>query len=307
MPHSKNRTSLWCASLAAALIFWGGCASNNPGHRATRTSRDLGHRAAPSGKSGTAQQEVVDQERQQKIDETLEKLGIRQEDIVKTEKSEWPCYEHPVLSIHTEGVTCRIDSVTGTLLGYFGEFTQLDKEVTPDQIISEAQAVAIATEFAHRFGVELPEYTAQCRECGENEYLPDSLWEITGEYTYEGIPVHWTWLRIEVFAAEGKVFTFSCSPIRGYPDSVAHSLSQEEADRKAQEFLENRFLLHFALRSAKLMIVYPNNHFTRKALERETEAAKPKVCWLMHYISFDGKYVVCVYIDAETGEVAGGV
>lgn len=253
----------------------------------------------------------------QQLELALKTFHIRLGDNVLSDTTEirGP-YRQKVRRIRTRDYNSLIfDYHTGQLLSYFTAVPpDAPSGLTWDDAIPKEDALRRARDILKTFGVSLEINLAdihlQDGESVQDRDLLGTEWAVIARYTYEGVPFVDSAIQITISAFSGDVTSFSNKPIREIPENMQLNFEQDKAKEQTIEFLRTKISDQLVLQPDSMprrMIAYPNNFWTRADTEELQRAEKPKQCWVLDVLLATDGDPIQVYVDAQTGEVVGGM
>ena len=195
----------------------------------------------------------------------------------------------------------RIDCDSGAVLSYRDHTLTGAEHMQKAATVSEERARETVRRVLDGLGLAVPV------ESGTLSKIVDH-WRFAALRTVGGIVVGS--VSVEISAATGQVAGFHDGGSVPIPESLEKKVTAEQAVRTAMDFASQRYpALTFHLRKdARLVIMYPNDNWTKAAGElRKNTAAKTRLSW---YVALEGDQdshtIISFTVDCQTGGIIGG-
>ena len=184
-------------------------------------------------------------------------------------------------------------------------------DLTKEHAIAKAKAVAKAQELFDALGVSARIEDARVKY---DEVSPGKLagarWVIDASRFIKGIR-SFSMASVQVSAYSGQIMDFFDTPKVVPPPSFEQKIGKEEAVARAMKFAETVGckVKGVGTPDLELMIIPPNNSWTRKGQER------PKANWNLSYLCWQvalepdtmfSEMPPMFYVNAQTGDIIGG-
>lgn len=227
-----------------------------------------------------------------------------------------PPYGTEVRDIKTaDDKSLQIDTKTGELLSYYSiSIDNVPANLTKDDAIPKEEAMAKARDLLEKLGVDAVFEDEKTQYQDSIEVTPNDLqgaeWDMRGILKWKGIPFFGSGVKVSVSAYSGEVVFYAYRPVGPAPDNLDAKIKSAQAREAVSAFLANKTSGRASMEikgEPLLVITYPNNFWTRTNPGPLTPADKPRLCWLVDSQPEDGGSPLLVYVDAQTGEIVGGM
>jgi len=213
-----------------------------------------------------------------------------------------------------DGKHLGFDAKTGQLITFFeAEPEDVPAGLTKDNAIPKEKALETARQLLKRLEVsaEFDENKVQYRDSVEEvrDDLKGAEWSVSGVLKYKNIPYFGSGVRVVVSAYSGKVLAYSYRAVGPAPERLDEKIDSSQATEAATAFLKSKSpeaAMEMRGQPQKI-IALPNNFWTHGQGEPLRPAEKSRLCWLVNMIPAGGGYPFMVFVDAETGEICGGM
>lgn len=227
-----------------------------------------------------------------------------------------PPYGAKVREVETvDGKCLSFDALTGQLMSYFiAKPEEVPVGLTKDNAIPKEKAMSTARSLLKELGVDVDfedkktQYQDSIEETSGD--LKGGEWVLRGILKYKDIPYFGSGVRVSVSAFSGNVLMYSYRPMGPPPESMESKINVDQASEAVTSFLAKKSTGGPAMEMKglpQLVIAYPNNFWTRTSPGPLTPAEKPRLCWLVNTQPGGGGSPLLVYVDAQTGQVVGGM
>lgn len=214
-----------------------------------------------------------------------------------------------------DGKHLAFDITSGQLRIYYDlNHEEVPTELGKESAIAKETALRTASELLKELDIDvnLEEDNIDYQDSVEQKPgdLQGAEWVMSSILKDEGVPYFGSGVRVAISAYSGNIISYSYRPTGAPPASMEEKIDVNQASEKVTAFCA---ALSPSAPSVEITgapqkaIALPNNFWTRSKGEPLTAAVESRLCWIVNAIPSGGGYPVIIYVDAETGEVCGGM
>ncbi len=204
---------------------------------------------------------------------------------------------------------------TGEVVGCGHGAAKIEATRTPsaEKSLSREEAIKAATHYLTA-AVLSPDAKLKSARLQTHTSLrtPYSEWEIRWVRVYKGYEYKEDFCRVTVDAITGELLSLVKVFLSQAPTNVKISVKKVDAVKKAQTYLKGKDIAFGKLRSAKLLIVCPNDYWEKQKRGLDELPHPPtRLVWVVGFTKGEDavgqEHFRQVWVDATNGEVVGGM
>ncbi len=227
-----------------------------------------------------------------------------------------PPYGDPIREINTaDRKRLAFELASGRLLTFL-DLSVVDAPVVlgKEKLIGKDRAMETARDVLTELNVDATLEADEMKFRNTDQQAPEDVsqaeWVATGMLNYEGIPYFGSGVRVSISAVSGRVSSYSYRPVGPPPASTEERIDANQAADAVKTFWATRFpsAPDLDFRGVpKRVITLPNNCWTRGDGQPLAPAETSRLCWLVYTVPSVSGYLTILYVDAQTGEICGGM